>query len=213
MSSMTETVLVKEESQKNEKDHLIAISVPGKIKEYLRLGDSITLDAVIVENQLKLTLTKLIYNFGIADVAKLSDEAGFKTEYNSTQDGITVFASHKDDLTLSYTQYRRDIIQPAHVVVSKKLANVDYDAYEDISLRASKMKNKFNVTVRPDGDIDVIRVIRDPKRYKLTRKKAFNLIEKGGHKAGMVVTCRLNSKNNSIEEIKDFIAESAKLNL
>ncbi len=211
--SITETILSKEQPRKIGKAiNATTIYVPSEVEEYLRVGDSITLNAVIVGDQLKLTLSKPLYNFGIADVARLSDETGFKTNYCGTLGGVTTFESVKDDLTLSYTQDRIDIIQPAYVTVSKKLTNVDYGTYEDILLRASKMKKKFDVIVSPDGDIDIIRAIRDPERYKITRKKAFEMIKKGGHKVGMSVTCRLNSKNNGIEEITDFIAASSKLN-
>ena len=212
--SITETVLAKEKSRMTGNTvNATTVYVPSEIKEYLGVGDSITLDAIIAGNQLKLALSKPLYNFGIDDVVKLSDEAGFKTEYLTASSGVTVFSSIKDDLTIKYEQYRRDVIRPATVAVLKSLENVDYDAYEDISLRASRMKKKFDVIVMPEGDAGVFRVLDNPKQYKLTRKKAFRLLEGAGKKIGMSVVCRFDSKNDSIEEIKNFIDESAKLNL
>ncbi len=212
--SATETILAKEKSRMTGKTvNATTVHVPSEIQEYLGVGDSITLDAVVAGNHLKLTLTKPLYNFGIDDVVKLSGEAGFKTKYNDPSGGVTAFESIKDDLTISYTQYRRDCIRPADVSVSKTLANVDYDAYEDISRRASKMKKEFNVIVMPEGDTDVFRVLSVPEQYKLTRKKAFKLLENTGKKIGVSVVGRFDSKNNSIEEIKYFIAELPKLNL
>lgn len=213
MSSVSETVLVKEKPKKIGKTgNTAAIYVPSEVKEYLRIGDNITLDVVIVGNQLKFVVSKPLYNFGIVDITKLSAEQGFKIEYHKTVGDVTVLEATKDNLTLSYTQNRGDGIQPAHVIVSKKLTSVNYNTYDNISSLASKLKKKFDVIVRPEGDLDAINVLKEPKHYKLTKEKAFKLLEKSGKKVGVSITCRFDSKKNNIEEIKNFIDELSKLN-
>ena len=81
MSSVPETVLVRQKSRTvGRTGNTAAIYVPREIKEYLGKGDRITFDAVIKGNILKLVICKQLYNFDIADVHKISDQCGFKTE-------------------------------------------------------------------------------------------------------------------------------------
>jgi hypothetical protein len=213
MSSVSETVLVKDKPKKIGKTgNTAAIYVPSEVKEYLRIGDNITLDVVIVGNQLKFVVSKPLYNFGIVDIQKLSADGGFKTDYHKMVGDVTVFEATKDNLTLSYTQNRGDGIQPAHVIVSKKLTSINHNKYDNILSLASKLKKNFDVVVRPEGDLDAINVLKEPKRYKLTKEKAFTLLEKAGKKVGTSITCRFDSKKNNIEEIKNAIDELSKLN-
>lgn len=213
MSSVSETVLVKELSRKIGKTgNTAAIYVPSEVKKYLQIGDSITLDVIIEGNKLKFVVSKPLFNFGIADIQRLATRHRFKTEYYKTVGDVVVFEAAKGNLTLSYTQNRGDGIHSAYVIVSKKLTSVNYNTYDNISSLASKLKKKFDVIVRPEGDLDAINVLKEPKRYKLTKEKAFKLLEKSGKKVGMSITCRFDSKKNNVDEIKNSIDELSKLN-
>lgn len=212
LSDASETVLVQETLKKIEKaGDTAAINVPSEVREYLDEGDEITLRVTIKENLLEFLIRKPLYNFGIADVRKISDEHGFKTNYDSTLSGVTVLESTKDNLTLNYTQNREDVVQPAHVAVSKKIPAANHDTYNNVVLWARPRKH-LDVLIKPDGDLDTINILQDPEYYRLTREKAFKLLTESGKRIGVLAMCRFDSKNNTVDEIKNSIDELSNLN-
>ena len=213
MSSVSETVLVRQKSKTIGKTgNTAAIYIPREIKEYVDEGDKITFDAVINGNVLELVICKQLYNFDVADVRKISDKYEFKTEYDKTIGDVTILEATKGDMTLSYAQNRGGHVRPANVIVSKKLTDVNHDVYDGVWSWATRLQEKFDVIVRTEGDIDVINMLKEPKRYKITREKAFNLLKESGKTVGVSITCRFDSKNNTTEEIKKSLDELSEPN-
>lgn len=207
-----ETKLIQEMTKKIGKTgNTAAIYIPSKIREYLPIGDEITLNVVIRGNQLEFVIHKMLYNFEVVDMQSVSDERGFEMNYNKTVEDVIVLEAAKGDTTLSYTQNCGDGVQPARVAVSKKITDVDHNTYNNIMLWA-KQRKKLDVVIRPEGDLDTINVLKDPGRYRLTMEKAFNLLKESGKEIGVLVTCRFDSKNNTVEEIKYSIDELSNLN-
>lgn len=213
MSGVSETVLVRQKSKTVGKTgNTAAIYVPREIKEYLDTGDRITFDAAIISNVLKIVICKQLYNFDIADVRKLSDRYGFKTEYDKILGDVTVFEATQGDVTLGYTQSRGEHVQPARVAISKKISDINHDMYNRISSWAADMGEKFDdVILRTEGDLDVINMLKEPRRYNLTSEKTFRLLHESGKTVGVSVTCRFESKNNTIREITGCIDELSRL--
>lgn len=212
MSSVTETVLIKEKVKKIAKTgNTAAIYIPREIKEYLRVGDAITFDVVIKGNNLEITIRKPLHNFGISDVQKMATECHFKTEYHKPVGYVTVLEAAKENVVIGCTHNHKDNMQPAYVTISKKFTDVDYRAYDHISSWATNLEDA-NVAVRVEGDLDAINMLKDPERYKLTQAKAFEKLKGSGKKIGLSVTCRFDGKNNAIKEVRECINKLSGLN-
>ncbi len=78
---------------------------------------------------------------------------------------------------------------------------MDYDGYSNVLGMAKKLKKEFDVISLPEGDLDTINLLEDPKRYKLTEKKAIEKLRKIGKKVGVSMTVRFNSKKDTLDQI------------
>ena len=73
--------------------------------------------------------------------------------------------------------------------------------------RAKKLKKEFDVITLPEGDLNTINLLKDPKRYKLTEKKAIESLRKSGRKVGVSVTVRFNSMKNTLDQITSALSK------
>jgi hypothetical protein len=92
-----------------------------------------------------------------------------------------------------------------YVSFTTKYANLDFKKYSNILTEVKNTKKELDVIARPYGDLDTINVMKDPKHYHLTEKKAFDLLKKSGKKIGMQVTIRFNNKKNTLDEIQNSL--------
>ena len=204
--------MIKEKIKKIAKTgNTAAIYIPREVKEYVRVGDAITFDAVIRGNNLEITISKPLHNFGIADMQKMAAESKFETEYHKPVGYVAVLEAVREGVVIGCTQNHKDGMQPVYVTISKKFMDVDYRSYDRVLSWAAKSGDD-NVAVRAEGDLDAINMLKDPKRYKLTKVKAFKTLKESGKKVGVSVTYRFDGKNNTIKEVKECIDRLSRLN-
>ena len=98
-------------------------------------------------------------------------------------------------------------LSPAYVTLSFKKLNLDYDGYEDVLAKVEQLHKKFDVIVRPEGDLDTINLLKDPKRYHLNRKKAIQILKESGRKIGASVNVRFNNKKHTLKDIESALTK------
>jgi hypothetical protein len=182
--------------------------IPKEGKRYFRAGDTVKVEVKLIDGQARLIATKQLANFGLDGIRRLADEFGFKVEYAKSLGDVEVFSAVKGDtLSLSYTQnLREEVVPTAYVTISKKWLGADNETYERVT-RLGKDYKKYNGIVRPEGDLDVINLLKEPERYELDVKGALELLRKGGKKAGWSLALRFDSLNNKIDEIRNILQE------
>ncbi|HEX9845860.1 MAG TPA: hypothetical protein VGA92_05285 [Candidatus Nitrosotenuis sp.] len=185
--------------------------LPKETGDYLQIGDTIVLSVIIEGNELKIVGTKQLFYFGVKQIRDLIKEFGFETKYDKNVENIVVLDAAKGNLSLNYTQNLHKKIEQAHITVAVELNNVSYGSYKKIS-RLGAQLGKFNVIIRPQGDLDTINLLKDSGHYKLDGKKAFEVLKKAGKKIGVSVVLRFNNKQNEIEDVRAGIVELSKLN-
>jgi len=207
------TIVVEERERKvASSGGTVAVYIPKEIKEYFKPGESITIRAELKGKNLVIVIHKSIFNFEIEDIRNLAK--GYKlieTEKKIIGD-VQIFQAEKNNISLSYTENLLEEFSPGYVTVSFKWSDLDHDEYNDVFAHAKKFQKEFDVIVRPEGDLDTINILKDPKYYKLDRKKAINLLRKAGKKVGASVTVRFNGKKNTLKEIETLLNMFKKLN-
>ncbi len=92
-----------------------------------------------------------------------------------------------EELTKEKSRY----VWQGHKLVSPvimKFDRVNYNQY--VRLRRLVNKLKMDVILRPEGDLDTINLLSDPRQYKITRKEAFDALEKNERAIGYSITFR-----------------------
>jgi len=210
---MSQTILVEEKERKvASTGGTVAIYIPREIKEHYKAGEPITVSAKRDGKNLVIMVYKLLFNFDLEDIKSLAEEYSLVEKENRVIGDVQIFQAEKNNISLSYTENILEELPPAYVTASFKLSNLDYDGYSTVSRYAKHLQKKFDVIVRPEGDLDTINLIKDPEYYKLNRKKAINLLRKSGKKVGASITVRFNSKKNNLDEIKTVLSTLKKLN-
>ena len=180
-------------------------------KEYFAPGDTVRVEVTIVDNQIKLTAEKKLYNFDLGDIRSLAEQYDFTTEYDRELADVLVFdAIRKGGLSLSYTQSRREAMAPGYVALSRKLQDLTPEAYTHANSLAKDLK-RFDVLVRTEGDLDTTNMLKEPERYKLKQDEAIGLIRKSGKKVGLSLVVRFDNRKNKLDEVRSAIDQLTKL--
>jgi hypothetical protein len=180
-------------------------------KEYFAPGDTVRVEVTIVDNQIRLTVEKKLYNFDRGDIRSLAKQYDFTTEYDKELADMLVFnAIRRDGLSLSYTQSRREAIALGYVALSRKLQDLTPEAYIHANSLAKDLKG-FDVLVRTEGDLDTINMLKEPERYKLKQDEAIQLIRKSGKKVGLSLVARFDNRKNKLDEVRSAIDQLTKL--
>jgi len=210
---MSQTVLVEEKERKvGGTGGSVVIYIPKEIKKHFKAGEPITVSAKREGKNLVIVVYKSLFNFDLEDVRSLAKEYKLTEKENRVIGDVQIFQVEKNNILLSYTENILEELSPAYVTASFKWSNLDYDGYSTVSTYAKQLQKKFDVIVRPEGDLDTINLIKDPEYYKLNRKKAIKLLRKSGKKVGASITIRFNSKKNTLDEIKTVLNTLKKLN-
>ena len=180
-------------------------------KEYFAPGDTVRVEVTIVDNQIKLTAEKKLYNFDLGDIRSLAKQYDFTTEYDKELADMLVFnAIRRDGLSLSYTQSRREAMAPGYVALSRKLQDLTPEAYRHANSLTKDLK-EFDVLARTEGDLDTINMLKEPERYKLKQDEAIELIRKSGKKVGLSLVVRFDNRKNKLDEVRSAIDQLTKL--
>lgn len=183
------------------------IRVPLELKEYVKKGDPIEQSFKIEGKKLIIIAVKSLFNFDIEDIRNAAKGYELTETENKIIGDVQIFQAEKNNISLSFTKNRLEKLSPAYVTVSFKKSDVDYDGYSNILDRAKKLKKEFDVITLPEGDLNTINLLKDPKRYKLTEKKAIESLRKSGRKVGVSVTVRFNSMKNTLDQITSALSK------
>ena len=182
-----------------------AIYMPKELKEFLGIGDSVKITAKIEENQIVMIVSKPLFNFGLNEIKKLLDNNDFKIKKEETVGDVNIFQANKKDVFFSYTKNLFEKISPSYITVKKIYSNLEFKKYNEIIKKTKKLKEQFDVIVRPEGDLDTVKILREPESYKINVEETFTLLKQADKKIGFSIVIRLNNKKNSIDELKSVI--------
>ena len=163
-----------------------------------------------MDNQIRITAEKKLYNFDLNDIKNLAKHYDLTTEYDRALEDTFVFNAVRNGLSLSYTQSRRESFAPGYVALSRKLQDLNPESYKRANTLAKEL-GSFDVIVRTEGDLDTINVLKEPERYKLKQEEAIELIRKSGKKAGLSLVVRFDNKKNKLEEVGSALDQLTKL--
>jgi hypothetical protein len=180
-------------------------------KEYFAPGDTVKVEVTIVDNQIRLTAEKKLYNFDLGDIRSLAMQCNFTAEYDKEIADTLVFnAVRKDGISISYTQSRREAMAPGYAALSRKLQNLTPEAYRHASSLTKDLKG-FDVVVRTEGDLDTINMLKEPERYNLKQDEVIELIRESGRKVGLSLVVRFDNKKSKLDEVKSALDKLANL--
>src|SRR5206468_4661029 len=121
---------------------------------------------------------------------------------------VLVFEAVKDHTQLSYTQSLREKLAPGYVTITGSFQIPTVDDYKRISGYATKLRKRFDVLVRPEGDLDAINLLKDPKRYHSTNnEEALSLLNKSVTEIGLSVVARFDSTRHKIDDVRSALEE------
>lgn len=191
----------------------LALYLSTIAKEYIDKGDTVDYKVMIEGNDVKIVVSKTLYNFGLEEIKKLAQELDFKIDYDKMLGEDTqVFNALKDNLSLSYTKNLREPRSPANVTLSSTLNEIDYKTYDHLSTDViTGLQTRYNVLTRIEGDLDVINILKEPERYKLDASGAFQALRKAGKQIGISIMIRFDNRKNKTDEIKSAITELEQL--
>lgn len=70
--------------------------------------------------------------------------------------------------------------------VQMRFDNIDYTKY--VKIRRMVKRMKCGVLMLPEGDLDTINLIGNPKQYKITLKEAFDALKRDDRQIGCSLT-------------------------
>ncbi len=185
--------------------------LPKEARRYVAPGDLVKVTVVVTSDEVKITATKRVFNFGLDDIKRLTKDE-FQVEYDKNLGDVLVFSAIKDHLHLSYTQSLREELAPGYVTITRSFQNPTADEYKRINSYATKLQRRFNVLVRPEGDLDTINLLKEPKHYHLTnQEQAISLLRKSGKEIGLSLVARFDSTRNRIDDVESALKEIAGL--
>lgn len=178
-----------------------AMYVPKELQEYIGVGDSVKVTAKIEGNQIVMTVSKSLFNFSLDEIKNSLEKFNFKITKEETIGDVNMFEAKNKNVILSYTKNLYEQTSPAYIIVKKSYSNIDFKKYKDIFKNAEKLREKFDVIMRPEGDLDTVKVLRNPESYKVDMKKAFTVLKEANKKIGFGIVIRINNKKNRIDEL------------
>lgn len=179
----------------------VAVYIPKEIKMHYKAGEPIFVGAEIKGKDLVIVVRKLLFKFDFKDIKNLAEGFGLTKKEDKIIGDVQIFQAEKNNVSLSFTKNLLEKLSPAYATVSLKKLDINYDGYSNILEMSKKLKKEFDVITLPEGDLDTINLLKDPKRYKLTEKKAIGSLRKSGRKVGVSVTVRFNSMKNTLDQI------------
>lgn len=181
--------------------------VPEEIRKYLKDGEKITVKAVVQGNILNIIASMPLYNFGVQEIREFAEKHGFESRCDDAAWDIVSFEAQLGDVVLSYTQNKHAKASPATVLVQKTFSDIDGRKDAALSSSVSRLGEKFDVITNPEGDLDVINLLKEPGRFNMTRSEAIAWLSKECKKTGMTVAFRFNNKHHTVADVSAGLAE------
>jgi hypothetical protein len=178
-------------------------------KGYFIPGENVKLDIEIdFDGNLKLTLKKCLFNFNCNQL-KTKLAKTFELTSDETQNGTRTVHAQKENLDVDCTCSMQEL-EPTYVNVSRIFRSVNsFEAYTALTVLVDKLASKFpGVYVEPDGDIDAVKIFKDPKKFHLENEfQAVDLLRKKGKRLNYSVVLRVNSKRCSLKDLLQVIEQ------
>ena len=184
--------------------------LPKEAKQYVSPGDKVRVMVTVTGSEVRIIASKQLYNFSLEDVRGLTRK-GFEIEYDKNLGGVLVYSATNGSISLSYTQSLRDKMAPGYVTVSRKFQNLDPDKHKQVTSLATKLRRKFDVLIRSEGDLDTVNLLKEPERYHLHGQKAFELLQKAGREVGLSISLRFDNRHDKIEQVRAGLEELDRL--
>jgi hypothetical protein len=178
-------------------------------KGYFIPGENVKLDLEIdFDGNLKLTLKKCLFDF-TCEQLKNKLEKTFEITSDEIQDGTRTVHAQKEDLNVDCTCSTQELEQ-TYVNVSRVFRSVNsFEAYTALTVLVNKLSRDFpGVYVEPDGDIDAVKIFKDPQKYHLESEfQAVDLLRKKGKRLNYAVVLRVNSKKCRLKDVLQVLEQ------
>ena len=181
-------------------------------KDYFIPGESVNLDLEIdYDGNLKLTLKKCLFNFN-CDTLKNELTKNFEITCDETEDGIRSLNVVKGNLSVDCTGSTVEL-EPTYVTVSRLFHAINSaEAYTALTVFVDTLAQKIpGAYVEPDGNIDAVKIYKDPKKYNLENEvQAVDLLHKKGKRLDFTVILRFNSKRDTLTDVLQVLEQLSK---
>ncbi len=178
-------------------------------KGYFIPGENVKLDLEIdFDGNLKLTLKKCLFNFN-CDQLKTKLAKTFEITSDEAQTGTRTVHAQKENFNVDCTCSTQEL-EPTYVNVSRIFRSVNsFEGYTALTVLVDKLARKFpGVYVEPEGDIDAVKIFKDPKKYHLeSESQAVDLLRKKGKRLSYAVVLRVNSKRCSFKDVLQVLEQ------
>ena len=201
---MSSVELVSEERTIARTGGTAAAYIPKELRNYISIGDIVNIRGRIEGDKIVMIISKRLFKFDLDDIKKILLKYDFKNTKEETIGDVEIFQTNNNEISISYTKNLLETTSPGYITVKKVFQNIDFKKYNDL-LKTSKKLEEFDVIIRPEGDLDTIKLLRNPNSYQITMKQAFTALEKAKKKISFSVVIRLNSRDNTVEHLQSAI--------
>jgi hypothetical protein len=178
-------------------------------KGYFIPGETVNLNLEIdFDGKLKLTLKKNLFKFN-CDKLKKELTKTFTIRCDKTEQGTRTVSAVKGNLSVDCTCSTQEL-EPAYVNVSRLFQGINSsEAFTSLTSFVEKLAQKYpGVFVEPEGDIDAVKVFKDPKKFSLENEvQAVDFLRKKGKRLNYAVVLRFNSKKDSFNDVMHVIEQ------
>ncbi len=190
-----------------------AIYIPSEGKEYFAPGNEVDVVLLFDNGKIKIEVTKQLFKFNLDNIRALANENGFSVEFDKRlEDAVMFNAVREDGLSISYTRSLRDKMAPAYVTVSRKFQKLNHMSYKKLAGEAADgLRKKFDVIIRPEGNLDTINLLKEPEWYKLNLDNALGLLERSDKELGLSIVVRFDNVKNGLDKVKEALYRLSKL--
>jgi hypothetical protein len=179
-------------------------------KEYFTPGEKINSQLEIdPDGNLKMLLTKCLFNFTCDTIKELFEENNTTVEYDKTIADTRILSATQDNITLNCAKSMRDL-EPTYVTVTKRYEQVKspQEYGKIVEFMAGLLKCNLDAYLEPEGDLETLNIYKNPQKYKLKdQNEAIDALNATDRKIGFSLIIRFNSKSNTAEQIKSAIEQ------
>ncbi len=181
-------------------------------KDYFIPGESVNLELEIdYDGNLQLSLKKCLFNFN-CDTLKAELTKNFEITSDENECGARSLNAVKGNLSVDCTGSTVEL-EPTYVTVSRIFQLINSaESYTALTAFVDKLAQKIPGTyVEPEGDIDAVKIFKDPKKYNLENEiQAVDLLHKKGKRLDYMVILRFNSKRDTLKAVLQVLEQLSK---
>ncbi|MDG6987819.1 MAG: hypothetical protein JRN21_00645 [Nitrososphaerota archaeon] len=188
-----------------------AAYIPKEFRVYVDIGDNVKVITRILDNNAEIVIRKNLRNFDLGDVRGLVLDRNFKIVYDKATDDFLVFEAKRDSLSISYTRDTATRNAIGHVTLTRMWDRVNHQSYRRVKELEEKLAKEFNAIVRVEGDLDVVKILKESEVYKIDETSAFRKFNELKKNVGLSITIRLNDRRNELRQVDAAIRKLEEL--